>query len=156
MLINGLLTCCVTGVGKSRTVQEAARRCGKRLVRFNLSQNVTIPDLLGLPTLDGPPGQPLVHRKQPFTVAYEEGHWLLLDEINLARGEVLVALENAITSDSFPLIDQTSTTQHMQLIRRHPDFRLFATQNPSGGFFRVGSVEVGLVAPFPRCTSLSL
>ncbi len=76
-----------TGVGKSATIDEAAKRAGRRLVRFNLSSRVGVDDLIGRVTIES--DGVLRFRRQPFTEAYEEGHWLLLDELNLAPDPVL-------------------------------------------------------------------
>jgi hypothetical protein len=78
-----------TGVGKSATISEAAIRSGSTLVRFNLSSRIGVDDLIGRTTIksDGS----IEYKEQPFTVAYEKGHWLLLDELNLAPDPVLQA-----------------------------------------------------------------
>jgi hypothetical protein len=95
-----------TGVGKSAIIAEAARRCGARLVRFNMSSRLTIEDLLGRVLLRGgvsPAGSPgdsavprLELQLQPFSEAFVRGHWLLLDELNLAPDDVLQCIEQAI------------------------------------------------------------
>jgi hypothetical protein len=96
-----------TGVGKSAIIAEAARQRGARLVRFNMSSRLTIDDLLGRVLLKGgvsPGGSPgagaavprLELQLQPFSEAFVGGHWLLLDELNLAPDDVLQCIEQAI------------------------------------------------------------
>jgi len=77
-----------------------------------------------------------VFQPQPFTVAFEEGHWLLLDELNLAPDVVLQCIERALDSGELIVHDTTNATDSVRRIVRHRDFQLFATQNPNSGFFR--------------------
>jgi midasin len=61
--------------------------------------------------------------------ALRRGHWVILDELNLAPSEVLEALNRLLDDNRelyLPDIDET--------VKPHPNFRLFATQNPSGAY----------------------
>lgn len=64
------------------------------------------------------------------------GLWLLLDELNLAPDTVLQAIESAIDTGELTLANAASSSSSVRVIRRHPDFRLFATQNPASGLFK--------------------
>ena len=126
-----------TGIGKSATIQAAAAQSGAGLVRFNMSSHITVDDLFGrvaLETQDGIEG--FVFVRQPFTVAFESGSWLLLDELNLAPDNVLQSIEAAIDSGELHLTDSSSSTNHDKRIKMHPSFRLFAAQNPATNEFR--------------------
>lgn len=57
--------------------------------------------------------------------AVERGDWLLLDELNLASSEVVECL-NRILDDN----RQFFCSETQEAIPCHPEFRLFATQNP--------------------------
>jgi midasin (ATPase involved in ribosome maturation) len=49
-----------------------------------MSGTVTIDSLLGeVKFMNNADGETLTPQKQPFTIAFEQGHWLLLDEMNL-------------------------------------------------------------------------
>ena len=89
-----------TGVGKSATVMAAAEvlNLEKPLIRFNMSSQVTIDDLLGKVIIQQNQNgcEEFIFCAQPFTVAFSEGHWLLLDELNLAQDLVLQCIETAI------------------------------------------------------------
>ena len=61
----------------------------------------------------------------PVVKAMQRGAVLLLDEINLARPEVIEALNGLF--DRNQLISQSG----VQNVVAHPNFRLFATQNPA-------------------------
>lgn len=61
--------------------------------------------------------------------ALRRGHWVILDELNLAPSEVLEALNRLLDDNRelyLPEIDET--------VKPHLNFRLFATQNPSGAY----------------------
>ncbi|KAI0988281.1 hypothetical protein GJ496_003320 [Pomphorhynchus laevis] len=60
----------------------------------------------------------------PIIKAYKEGYWLLLDEINLASAETLFALSTILNRDMIYGANQ-------DLISCSPNFRLFASMNPS-------------------------
>lgn len=55
------------------------------------------------------------------------GHWIILDELNLAPSDVLEALNRLLDDNRELFIPETQET-----IRAHPHFMLFATQNPPG------------------------
>lgn len=61
--------------------------------------------------------------------ALRNGHWLLLDEVNLANTEVLECLDALLSGPdgSVVLYEKGDVVP----IPRHPDFRLFACMNPS-------------------------
>ena len=59
--------------------------------------------------------------------AMRNGHWLILDELNLAPTDVLEALNRVLDDNRELYITETQTT-----VRAHPHFMLFATQNPAG------------------------
>lgn len=61
--------------------------------------------------------------------AVRNGHWVILDELNLAPSEVLEALNRLLDDNRELHIVETQTT-----IKAHPNFRLFATQNPVEGY----------------------
>ena len=62
--------------------------------------------------------------------ALRQGHWLILDELNLAPPEVLEGLNRLLDDNRELLIPETQ-----EVVRPHPSFRLFATQNPPGGAY---------------------
>jgi midasin (ATPase involved in ribosome maturation) len=51
----------------------------------------------------------------PFTIAFKYGFWLLLDELNLASGEVLASLENALDTGRLTVADDTNSTVREQV-----------------------------------------
>lgn len=61
--------------------------------------------------------------------ALRDGHWILLDEVNLANPETLECLNSVLdaTSGSVVLTERGDLTP----VKRHPNFRLFACMNPA-------------------------
>lgn len=61
--------------------------------------------------------------------AVENGHWVLLDEINLANAETLECLSGLLesTENSLSLLERGDKKP----VKRHPNFTLFACMNPS-------------------------
>lgn len=59
--------------------------------------------------------------------AMRNGHWIILDELNLAPSDVLEALNRLLDDNRELFIPETQETVHA-----HPHFMLFATQNPPG------------------------
>lgn len=114
------------GVGKTSLVAALAALTRNNLCRVNLSDQTDLMDLFGsdLPIEGGIPGE-FAWKDAGFLQALQEGNWVLLDEMNLAPQSVLEGL-NAI-------LDHRGTVFVPELGRsftRHPNFRIFAAQNP--------------------------
>ncbi|KAH8108664.1 P-loop containing nucleoside triphosphate hydrolase protein [Phellopilus nigrolimitatus] len=128
------------GVGKTSLVSALAAAAGQRLCRINLSEQTDLVDLFGsdLP-VDGDAAGKFAWRDADFLQALKNGHWVLLDEMNLASQSVLEGL-NAV-------FDHRGTVFIPELDRsfsRHPNFRVFAAQNP----LNQGSGRKGLPKSF--------
>ena len=123
-----------TGVGKSATIDAAASPTGNKLLRFNVSSRVTIDDFVGKVELTA--NDQFGFTKQPFTKAFENGSWLLLDEVNLAPDQVLQRIESAVDSGKLIFSNPSNAADPTCSITQHPDFRLFCTQNLNSCFFQ--------------------
>jgi midasin len=113
------------GVGKTSLVTALANLSGHKLCRINLSDQTDLTDLFGsdLPVEGGVAGE-FAWKDAEFLKALQEGHWVLLDEMNLASQAVLEGL-NAI-------LDHRGTVyipELKQSFKRNPSFRIFAGQN---------------------------
>lgn len=128
------------GVGKTTLVAALAQACGVPLTRINLSDQTDLMDLFGsdVPVEGGRAGQ-FQWRDAPFLRAMQKGEWVLLDEMNLASQSVLEGL-NAC----FDHRGQVYIAELDQTFSRHPDFVVFAAQNPH----HQGSGRKGLPASF--------
>lgn len=116
------------GVGKTSLIVALAAMSGHALCRINLSDQTDLIDLFGsdMPVEGGNPGE-FAWRDAAFLRAMRNGDWVLLDEMNLAPQAVLEGL-NAV-------LDHRGTVFIPELGRefaKHPNFRVFAAQNPLG------------------------
>lgn len=132
------------GVGKTSLITNLAAMTGHHLVRINLSEQSELSDLLGsdLPT---------VHNEEEkmqskfkwydgiFLTAMKEGHWVLLDELNLAPQTVLEGLNACFDHRGQVFLPEIGQTVHCS---KH--FRIFAAQNP----LREGGGRKGLPSSF--------
>nr|CCA19393.1 hypothetical protein CaO19.12161 [Albugo laibachii Nc14] len=61
--------------------------------------------------------------------ALRHGHWILLDEINLASAETLERISTLLESDqsAFSIVERGD----VECIKPHPNFRIFGSMNPS-------------------------
>lgn len=115
------------GVGKTSLVAALAEFTGQEFVRINLSDQTDLADLFGsdMPVDGGAPGQ-FAWRDAPFLTALRSGHWVLLDEMNLAPQPVLEGLNSCLDHRGEAYIPELGRT-----FKRHPAFRIFAAQNPT-------------------------
>ena len=115
-----------TSSGKTSSVEYLARRTGHRFVRINNHEHTDVQEYLGSYVSDAVTGK-LVFKDGLLVQALREGHWIVLDELNLAPTDVLEALNRLLDDNRELVIPETQ-----EVIRPHPHFMLFATQNPPG------------------------
>ena len=114
-----------TSSGKTSMVEYLARISGNHFVRVNNHEHTDLQEYLGayVSSSDGR----LEHQDGVLVKALKEGHWIVLDELNLAPTDILEALNRLLDDNRELLIPETQ-----QVIRPHNNFMLFATQNPPG------------------------
>ena len=128
------------GVGKTTLVAALAHSIGVPLTRINLSDQTDLMDLFGSDVpIEGEGAGHFGWRDAPFLRAMQSGEWVLLDEMNLASQTVLEGLNACLDHRGqvyIPELDQT--------FQRHPNFLVFAAQNPH----HQGGGRKGLPASF--------
>ena len=115
-----------TSSGKTSAVEFLARQTGHRFVRINNHEHTDIQEYLGTYVTDAQSGQ-LVFQDGLLVTAVRQGHWIVLDELNLAPTDVLEALNRLLDDNRELVIPETQ-----EILKPHPHFILFATQNPPG------------------------
>lgn len=90
----------------------------------------------------------LVFHEGALVRAAREGHWVILDELNLAPTDVLEAL-NRLLDDNHELY----VPELQETIQPHPHFVLFGTQNPAGAYAGANSPSADSSAEF--CCNLA-
>ncbi|WPH03778.1 Hypothetical protein R9X50_00666100 [Acrodontium crateriforme] len=114
-----------TSSGKTSMIEYLAKRTGHKFVRINNHEHTDLQEYLGtyVSTANGR----LMFQEGILVKALREGHWIVLDELNLAPTDVLEALNRLLDDNRELLIPETQ-----EVIRPHESFMLFATQNPAG------------------------
>jgi len=116
-----------TSCGKTSVIEYIGKRIGQKVLRINNNQNTEVEEYIGNYTSDSK-GQ--FYFQEGFLVkAVKEGHWIILDEINLAPSEVLEALNRLLDENRELYISETNT-----VIKAHPNFKIFAAMNPSESY----------------------
>ncbi len=116
-----------TSAGKTTMVEYLAAKCGHRCVRINNHEHTDVQEYTGSYASDS--SGRLCFQEGILVQALRKGHWVILDELNLAPSEVLEAL-NRLLDDNRELY----LAEINEVVKPHPNFRLFATQNPSGAY----------------------
>ncbi|XP_074982679.1 midasin isoform X2 [Caretta caretta] len=114
-----------TSVGKTSLIRWLAAASGNRCVRINNHEHTDIQEYIGCYASDA--SGKLMFKEGVLIDAMRKGYWIILDELNLAPTDVLEAL-NRLLDDNRELF----ITETQEVVRAHPRFMLFATQNPPG------------------------
>jgi hypothetical protein len=139
-----------TGVGKTATVMYIAEIAGCKTTRLNCSAATTAQQLFGRTVSKNDDHNILGFQFEfgPLLDAWVRGHWVLLDELNLLRPSVQQQIEQLLREESLPLHNfcnlgsESSGTD--SILRRSPNFCLFATQNPSGDKYQRTALDSNL------------
>lgn len=115
-----------TSAGKTSSIEYLAKRTGHRFVRINNHEHTDIQEYLGSYVSDATTGK-LVFQDGLLVRALRNGDWIVLDELNLAPTDVLEALNRLLDDNRELVVPETQ-----EVVRPHPHFMLFATQNPPG------------------------
>ncbi len=116
-----------TSAGKTTLVEYLAARCGHQCVRINNHEHTDVQEYTGSYASDS--SGKLCFREGILVKALRKGHWVILDELNLAPSEVLEALNRLLDDNRELYLPEIN-----EVVKPHPNFRLFATQNPSGAY----------------------
>ncbi|KAL7554496.1 hypothetical protein ACHAWF_017951, partial [Thalassiosira exigua] len=116
-----------TSAGKTTLVEYLAARCGHRCVRINNHEHTDIQEYTGSYAADS--NGKISFQEGILVQALRKGHWVILDELNLAPSEVLEALNRLLDDNRELYLPEIN-----EVIKPHENFRLFATQNPAGAY----------------------
>jgi midasin (ATPase involved in ribosome maturation) len=113
-----------TGVGKTLSVRYLAWKTNNGLRRVNLNGATTVDEFLG---------KLLINEQGTYWVngvlvdAMLSGDWILLDEINACLPEIAFSLHSLLDDDRMVVLMEYDG----RIVRPHPNFRVFASMNPS-------------------------
>lgn len=114
-----------TSSGKTSMIEYLASISGNKYIRINNHEHTDLQEYLGM-YVSGVDGK-IEYQDGVLVKALREGHWIVLDELNLAPSDVLESLNRLLDDNRELLIPETQ-----EIIRPHKHFMLFATQNPAG------------------------
>lgn len=114
-----------TSAGKTSLIDYVAKRSGNYCLRVNNHEHTDLQEYIGTYTADVT-GK-LTFKQGVLVQAMKNGYWIILDELNLAPSDILEALNRVLDDNRELFIPETQ-----ELIKAHPNFMLFATQNPPG------------------------
>ncbi|CAI4046054.1 AAA family ATPase midasin SKDI_12G1560 [Saccharomyces kudriavzevii IFO 1802] len=114
-----------TSSGKTSMIKYLADITGHKFVRINNHEHTDLQEYLGTYVTDDT-GK-LSFKEGVLVEALRKGYWIVLDELNLAPTDVLEALNRLLDDNRELLIPETQ-----EIVHPHPNFLLFATQNPPG------------------------
>ena len=113
------------GCGKTTHVEQLAARCNQPLMRVNLNGETRLSDFIGKLNVIG--GE-TVWVDGILPMAMRRGWWLLLDEIDFADPSLLSLLHPVLEENPCLVIKENKG----EVIKPHPNFRVFATSNSIG------------------------
>lgn len=112
-----------TSSGKTSLVKYLAALTGHEFVRINNHEHTDLQEYLGTYLTDSSGN--LVFQEGMLVKAVRNGYWIVLDELNLAPSDVLEALNRLLDDNRELFVPELRET-----VQAHPNFMLFATQNP--------------------------
>ncbi|MFA5068048.1 MAG: AAA family ATPase [Candidatus Izemoplasmatales bacterium] len=133
-----------SGYGKTSAVRYLAEKTNNGLRRINLNGGTTADELVG---------RQLLNDKGTYWVdgvltdAMRKGEWVVLDEINAALPEVLFVLQSIMDDDGYLVLNEKDDRE---IVKKHPNFRLFATCNPPE-YAGTKEMNKSLLSRFPLC-----
>ena len=114
-----------TSAGKTSLIEYIAKRSGNYCLRINNHEHTDLQEYIGtyMADINGK----LTFQEGVLVKAMRNGYWIILDELNLAPSDILEALNRVLDDNRELYIPETQV-----LVKAHPNFMLFATQNPPG------------------------
>lgn len=131
-----------TGTGKTSLIRHLAAKTNNNFRRLNLNGATTVDEFVG---------KMLLNENGTYWVngilidAMINGHWLLLDEINAALPEILFVLHSLLDDDRYVVVAENNNEK----VHPHPNFRIFATMNPSDTYAGTKELNKAFLSRFP-------
>ena len=111
------------GTGKSTLIEYVAQLAGAPLITVSCDVELDKTELLGRYEIRR---GDTVWVDGPVTEAMRKGYWLVFDEVNMAKPEVLSVLHAVLDHRRRMVLKENGN----ELVVAHPNFRVFATMNP--------------------------
>lgn len=113
-----------SGAGKTSIILQIAARLNQPVQITNGHASLDVVDLHGMRTvIDGT----VLFMPGPLVTAYQEGHWLLINELDLLDPGMVAGLNDVAEGNPLTILEDGG-----RVIHPHPDFRLIVTCNTMG------------------------
>ncbi len=132
-----------TGVGKTTLIREVAKVEKKQLHRINLTGQTGVDEIVGKYIVG--PKKHMEWVDGLLIKAMREGHWVVLDEINMALPEILAKLHSLLDDDRMIVLVEKDG----EIVLPHKDFRIFGTMNPSTEYAGTKELNRAFLSRFP-------
>lgn len=133
-----------TGTGKTSFIRHLAQLTQNSFRRLNLNGGTTNDEIKGHYVVDDK-AKGMRWVDGVLTEAMKMGYWLLLDEINACLPEITFTLHSVLDDDKMLVLEE----HEGEIIRPHPNFRVFATMNPSMEYSGTKDLNKALLSRFP-------
>lgn len=130
-----------TGTGKTSLIRYLANKTNNGYRRVNHNGGTSIDDIVG---------KILVNKEGTYwvdgvlTQAMRNGDWYVADEINASSAEILFIYHSLLDDDGYIVLPENGG----EIIKPHPNFRFFATMNPSADYNGVKELNKALMSRF--------
>jgi midasin (ATPase involved in ribosome maturation) len=130
-----------TGTGKTSLVRYLAKLTNHGFRRVNHSGGTTTDDIVG---------KILVNSNGTYWVdgvlidAMRNGDWYLADEINASSADILFIYHSLLDDDGYIVLSEKDG----EIVKPHPEFRFFATINPSTDYHGTKEMNKALLSRF--------
>ncbi|MFC1753351.1 AAA family ATPase [Thermoproteota archaeon] len=122
-----------TASGKTSLALWLARLLGVGAHMISLDEHTDVADLIGqhIQSVDEDGKMCIVFEKGPLIKAMERGDWVIFDEVNLARPEIIERINSLLDNSRMMVLSESG---HLIPVKCHPNFRLICTMNPAGKY----------------------
>ena len=128
-----------TQCGKTSILRQVANRLQKPLWAITGHRQLELTELFGQYGLNESGGY--IWMDGPLTQAAKHGGWLMINEVDRIRPDVLVGLNDVLEMDDFTLSNKQG-----EIVKLHPDFRIVCTANSNlagdeGGNYNTANIH---------------
>ncbi|KAI1718698.1 AAA domain (dynein-related subfamily) domain-containing protein [Ditylenchus destructor] len=125
-----------SNVGKQTAVEIVANLASQKLLSFRLTEETDALELLGTYEQVAAEGESggvqFKWVNSDFVRAYREGWWILIEDVNCCSSAVLDCLNACLEEGGELMIPGHAVNQPLK-VKKHVDFRVFFTMDPSNG-----------------------
>lgn len=138
-----------TGTGKTTLIREIAKEYDKTLIRISVNGSMGVEEILGKWLVNK---GTTVWQDGVLTMALRAGHWVVMDEINVALPEILFVLHSLLDDDRKIILPEKDN----EIVHPHEEFRFFATMNPPEEYAGTKDMNKALMSRFTAVLNIDV